>query len=40
MENEGLPIFISAIIAALILGVMVIAGFIIHAFLMIGSGVA
>jgi hypothetical protein len=33
MDNEGLPTFISAIIAALILGVMVIAGVIIHAFL-------
>jgi len=33
MENEGLPIFISAIIAALILGVMVIAGILIHAVL-------
>jgi hypothetical protein len=33
MDNEGLPTFISAIIAALILGVMVIAGVILHAFL-------
>ena len=33
MENEGLPTFISAIIAALILGVMVIAGVLIHAIL-------
>jgi hypothetical protein len=33
MENEGLPTFISAIIAALILGVMVITGIILHAFL-------
>jgi hypothetical protein len=33
MENEGLPTFISAIIAALILGVMVIAGVILHAVL-------
>jgi hypothetical protein len=33
MENEGLPTFISAIIAALILGVMVIAGVLIHAVL-------
>jgi hypothetical protein len=30
MENEGLPIFISAIVAAVILGVMVIAAVIIH----------
>jgi hypothetical protein len=33
MENEGLPTFISAIIAAVILGVMVIAAVIIHAVL-------
>jgi hypothetical protein len=33
MENEGLPTFISAIIAALILGVMVIAAVLIHAVL-------
>ncbi len=33
MENEGLPTFIAAIIAALILGVMVIAGILIHAVL-------
>jgi len=33
MENEGLPTFISAIIAAVILGVMVIAGVLIHAIL-------
>jgi len=33
MENEGLPNFISAIIAALILGVMVIAAVLIHAIL-------
>ena len=33
MENEGLPIFISAIIAALVLGVLVIAGVLLHAFL-------
>jgi hypothetical protein len=33
MENEGLPTFISAIIAALILGVMVIAAVLIHAIL-------
>lgn len=33
MDNEGLPTFISAIIAALILGVMVIAGVILHAVL-------
>ena len=33
MDNEGLPTFISAIIAALILGVMVIAGVLIHAIL-------
>jgi hypothetical protein len=33
MENDGLPTFISAIIAALILGVMVIAAVLIHAIL-------
>ena len=33
MDNEGLPTFISAIIAALILGVMVIAAVLIHAIL-------
>jgi hypothetical protein len=33
MDNEGLPTFISAIIAALILGVMVIAGVLLHAVL-------
>jgi len=33
MENEGLPTFIAAIVAALILGVMVIAGVLIHAVL-------
>lgn len=33
MDNEGLPTFISAIIAALILGVMVIAGIILGAVL-------
>jgi hypothetical protein len=33
MDNEGLPNFISAIIAALILGVMVIAAVILHAVL-------
>ena len=33
MEQEGLPTFIAAIIAALILGVMVIAGILIHAVL-------
>jgi hypothetical protein len=33
MEHEGLPTFIAAIIAALILGVMVIAGVILHAVL-------
>jgi len=33
MDNEGLPTFISAIIAACILGVMVIAGVLIHAVL-------
>jgi hypothetical protein len=36
MDNEGLPTFISAIIAALILGVMVIAGVLIHAILTMG----
>jgi len=33
MEHEGLPTFIAAIISALILGVMVIAGVILHAVL-------
>jgi hypothetical protein len=33
MENEGLPNFISAIIAAVILGAMVIAGVLLHAIL-------
>jgi hypothetical protein len=33
MENEGLPTFIAAIVAAAILGIMVIAGVLIHAFL-------
>jgi hypothetical protein len=33
MDNEGLPTFISAIIAAVVLGVLVIAGVILHAFL-------
>jgi hypothetical protein len=33
MENEGLPVFISALIAAVVLGVLVIAGILLHAFL-------
>jgi hypothetical protein len=33
MDNEGLPNFISAIIAAVILGAMVIAGVLLHAIL-------
>jgi len=33
MENEGLPTFIAAIVAAVILGVMVIAAVLIHAVL-------
>jgi hypothetical protein len=33
MENEGLPGFISAIIAVSVLGVLVIAGILLHAFL-------
>ena len=33
MDNEGLPNFISVIVAAVILGAMVIAGIIIHAVL-------
>jgi hypothetical protein len=33
MENEGLPTFIAAIVAAAILGVLVIAGILLHAFL-------
>jgi hypothetical protein len=35
MESEGLPTFIAAIIAALILGAMVIAGVLVHAILTI-----
>jgi len=33
MENEGLPVFISVIVAVSILGVLVIAGVLLHAFL-------
>ncbi len=33
MEHEGIPTFIAAIISALILGVMVIAGILVHAVL-------
>ncbi len=33
MENEGLPNFISIIVGAVILGVMVIGGILIHAIL-------
>jgi hypothetical protein len=33
MDNEGLPNFISVIIAAVILGAMVIAGILVHAVL-------
>jgi hypothetical protein len=33
MENEGLPTFISAIIAVAVLGILVIAGILLHAFL-------
>ncbi len=33
MESEGIPTFIAAIVAALILGVMVISGVLIHAVL-------
>jgi hypothetical protein len=33
MENEGLPTFVSAVIVALVLGVLVIAGVLLHAFL-------
>jgi hypothetical protein len=35
MESEGIPTFIAAIVAALILGVMVIAGVLVHAILTI-----
>ncbi len=35
MDQEGIPNFIAAIIAAVVLGVMVIAGLIIHAVLTI-----
>ena len=33
MDQDGIPNFISALIAAVVLGVMVIAGMIIHAVL-------
>lgn len=33
MESEGLPNFIAVIVAAVILGVMVIAGILVHAVL-------
>jgi hypothetical protein len=33
MENEGLPTFISVIVAAVLVGVLVIAGVLLHAFL-------
>jgi len=33
MENEGLPTFISAIVAVAVLGILVIAGILLHAFL-------
>jgi hypothetical protein len=33
MDNEGLPNFISVIVAAVILGAMVIAGILVHAVL-------
>ena len=33
MENEGLPNFISAIVAAVILGALIIAGILVHAVL-------
>ena len=33
MDQEGLPNFISSIVAAVILGIMVIAGILIHAVL-------
>jgi hypothetical protein len=33
MENEGLPVFISVIIAAVLVGVLVVAGILLHAFL-------
>lgn len=36
MENEGLPTFIAAIVSAVILGTMVIAGVVIHAVLTMG----
>lgn len=38
MENEGLPNFISIIVGAVILGVMVIAGILIHAILTMPKG--
>ncbi len=39
MDNEGLPTFIAAIVAAAILGIMVIAGVILHAVLTMQPGV-
>jgi hypothetical protein len=33
MENEGLPVFISVIVAVAVLGILVIAGILLHAFL-------
>jgi hypothetical protein len=38
MENEGLPNFISIIIGAVIVGVIVFAGILIHAILTISAG--
>jgi hypothetical protein len=38
MENEGLPNFISIIVGAVILGILVIAGILIHAVLTMPKG--
>jgi hypothetical protein len=38
MENEGLPNFISIIIGAVIVGVIVFAGILIHAILTMPAG--
>jgi hypothetical protein len=35
MENEGLPAFISIIVGVAVLGILVIAGILLHAFLTI-----
>jgi hypothetical protein len=39
MENEGLPNFISIIVGAVIVGVIIFAGILLHAILTMSSGV-